>query len=44
MIQKKITFSGNNFINDNKKKDKENLNHKSNEIQETDEENIIYNS
>jgi hypothetical protein len=41
---KKITFSGNNFINDNKKKDKENLNHKSNEIQETDEENIIYNS
>ena len=41
---KKITFSGNNFLNDNKKKDKENLNHKSNEIQETDEENIIYNS
>ena len=40
---KKITFSGNNFLNDNKKKDKENLNQKSEEIQEIDEENIIYN-
>jgi len=39
---KKITFS-NNYFNDNKNKNKENQNHKSDEIQETDEENIIYN-